>query len=260
MLDGDWLGIWLFVSVRKRARPAALPGLLLSRRPDHDCVVYFDLYDDVGDRGPQGGLPAFRAGCARPTIGDCSRQNSWRDNPLSASGHDLSDFRAICWGAPRASTSVAGGGGGVSGFVFAYRVGVCDRVAHGLVAGIPRDRQPVSDPAVAVVRGAVSVVRCLRMDSSTHAFEPLDLWSRGPAGVVVSRHGNVISVLVGHGYFSIVFAGHVRAGAFDGEPPHYKASRLIPEQYSFAQILVTERAPNALGGVFVVDEPLACRS
>ena len=64
-------------------------------------------------------------------------------------------------------------------FLVSFRVDrarIRHRVAHGFVPGLSRDRESVSDSAVAPVGRAVSSRGCVGMDSSHHATEPADLW------------------------------------------------------------------------------------
>ena len=85
------------------------------------------------------------------------------------------------------------GGGRISGFVFADRSGLRDRLADGFLAGFSRHRESVSDSAVAGVGRAVSAHRRLRMDSSHHATESADLRGRSAARLALSRGRNQLS-------------------------------------------------------------------
>src|SRR5437763_9736252 len=49
VLAGYRVGLRDFVSLGRCRGTAALSGLFLSRRADHDCALYFDLHHDVGD-------------------------------------------------------------------------------------------------------------------------------------------------------------------------------------------------------------------
>src|SRR5207249_2381899 len=75
VLACDRFGLWQLVPLRWFSRPAALSRLLLSRRADHDCVVHFNLYHDVGDRRPQRRLSALGAGRAGSPLRDRSGQS-----------------------------------------------------------------------------------------------------------------------------------------------------------------------------------------
>jgi hypothetical protein len=95
VLGSDRLGIRHILPFRRRPGPAALHGLLLSRRADHDRAVHLDLHHDVGHRGPQGRISALGDGGSGAALGNCAGQGSGRHNALRDSGDDLSDLCSV---------------------------------------------------------------------------------------------------------------------------------------------------------------------
>ena len=95
LLAGDRLGLRHLVPLQRRGRPA-LSRLLLPRRADHDRAVHRHLHHDVGDRRPQGRLPALGAGRARQPLGDRAGQGARRSHAGHAAGADLPRVRARC--------------------------------------------------------------------------------------------------------------------------------------------------------------------
>ena len=111
---------------------------------------------------------------------------------LGRPGHDLSDLRAVRRRSSATVIRVAGRRGGVSGFVFADRARLRDRLAHGFFASLSRHRESVSDSVVAAVRRIVPARGRFGMDSHHHASEPADLRRGSAARPPVSRRGDQV--------------------------------------------------------------------
>src|ERR1017187_8829409 len=138
-----------------------------------------------------------------------------------------------CLPSARGVAGALGRSGGVPGFVFPDRTRLRHRLAHGFLAGLPRDREPVSDSALAAVWRTVPARGRLGMDSGHHASESAHLRSGGPARPSLPGCADQFSAAHGNGNAGSVFAGHVRTGVADGKPQEYEARRVIAQQYAF---------------------------
>src|SRR6266478_3440925 len=169
VLAGHWIGLRNLVSLGKCSRPAALSRLLLSRRPHYDRPVHQHLYHDVGDRRPQGRVPAIGDGSAGATLCHRAGESSGGNDPGHGARPDLSSFRAFRGRAHEFRPVPARGPDGVSGFIRAHRTGIRDRLADGFDLGVSRNHQLVPDSALAALRSDVSADRRFCLAPLAHA-------------------------------------------------------------------------------------------
>ncbi len=173
------------------AEPTALSGLLLSRHPDPDRALHFDLHHDVGDRRPQGRISAFGAGRARAANGDRAGQGARRDHALGDPGNDLSDFCAVRRRASATSLQVLL----VAVVVFLVSFSL---TALGFAIAWPMDSSQAFHGIVNLfliplwlLSGALfSAHWRVGMDSGHDAPESADLWRGSAARTALSGRGN----------------------------------------------------------------------
>src|SRR5579859_200134 len=162
LLAGDRIGLRKLVPFWNRQ--PELSTILFLRLASDDRAVHFDLHHDVGHRRPRSRLPFVGARRAGASVGDRYGKGVGRHDALGDSGTDLSRLRSCARRSLHARELLDRHRLRFSDGIFPDGIRIHSRLADGVSASLPRDRELIPDPTVAAFGRAVSRESRFRLD------------------------------------------------------------------------------------------------